>query len=189
MEADKTNEFLQAIGKAIERKIDSTEAVAAVKNGVSPESTKPAKAAGKTKTEKSKEPAPAGSSTKKPSNDSNRKTEGKTKAEGKAKAGSKVDAKSSTENKKAKPKVTKQSSISKENGQTKAKKIEEPAKHEEKPSVEPVNDVNDDKKEELAVSRQTRESNVRLFQPAFFCYHIRSLFSLFQWSIITHLTP
>lgn len=146
LEADKTNEFLQAIGKAIERKIDSTEAVAAVKGGATAEPTKPAKPAGKSKIEK-KDPAPAGPSTKKPSIESNKKVENK------AKGGGKVDGKGSTENKKSKPKVTKQSSLSKEDGQNKTKKTEEPEKRAEKAPVELVKDLEDDKKEEIAVSR------------------------------------
>lgn len=147
LEADKTNEFLQAIGKAIERKIDSTEAVAAVKNGTTAELTKPAKPAAKSKAAKSKELAPAGTSTKKSSIDSNKKAEIKTKGGGKG------DAKNSTEIKKSKPNVSKKNSVSKEVGQSKSKEAEAPVNREEKVSVEPVEELKDDEKEELAVSR------------------------------------
>lgn len=146
LEADKTNEFLQAIGKAIERKISSNEAVAAVKDGASAETTKPVKAAAKSKTEKSKETAHTGSLTKKTSIDSNKKAENKTKT------ATKVDGKNTTESKKSKPKVAKQSSVSKDDGQSKSKKAEEPVMRTEK-NPEPVHDGKDGKEEENAVSR------------------------------------
>lgn len=145
LEPELTNEFLQAIGKAIERKIDSKEAVEAVKNGVTPEPKKPSKHAGKSKTEKSKQTAQAGPSTKKPSSDSNKKAESKTRA------GAKAEAKGSTENKKSRPKVPKQGTFSKEEGKT--KKPEEPPTPAEKVVVEPAKDSKDDKNEEIAVSR------------------------------------
>lgn len=143
LEADKTNEFLQAIGKAIERKISSTEAVAAVKDGASAETVKPVKAVGKSKTEKSKETAQL---TRKTSIDSNKKAENKTKT------GTKVDGKNTTESKKSKPKVAKQSSVSKDDGQKKPKKTEEPVMRTETVS-EQIHDGKDDEKEEQAVSR------------------------------------
>lgn len=142
LEADKTNEFLQAIGKAIDRKISSTEAVAAVKNGGSAETTKPAKPAAKYKTEKSKE---TGSLTKKIPID-NKKMENKTKA------ATKLDGKNTTENKKFKSKVAKQSSVSKDDGQSKSKKAEEAVMRIEK-VPEPIHVVQDGKKGENAVSR------------------------------------
>lgn len=147
LEPELTNEFLQAIGKAIERKIDSKEAVEAVKNGVIPGPSKPSKPAGKSKTEKSKQTAQAGPSTKKPSTDNNKKAESKTKV------GGKVDGKGSTENKKSRPKITKQGTFSKEDDQSKSKKAEEPPAPAEKVVDEPARDSKDDKNEEIAVSR------------------------------------
>lgn len=150
LEADKTNEFLQAIGKAIERKIDSAEAIAAIKDGtttVPTKTVKPAKPAGKLKTDKSKEVAPTGPTTKKSTIDGNKKSETKTKS-------NKTDAKNSTENKKTKP--TKQRSVSKDDGQSTTKAIEEPTKHAQIAPVEPENVVKDDKKEAISVSRKPR---------------------------------
>lgn len=150
LEADKTNEFLQAIGKAIERKIDCKEAVASVKNGVTAEPTKPAKPkTEKSKTEKSKESAPTGLLTKESSIDGNKKTESKTKG------GGKVDGKNTTENKKSKPKMTKQSSATKEDGQSKTRKSEEPkpTKQTEKAVAQPTIDEKEFEKEAIDVSR------------------------------------
>lgn len=122
--------------------------MAAVKGGATAEPTKAAKPAGKSKTDKSKEPVAAGSSLKKSSIDGTKKTESK------IKAGGKPDGKTSTVAKKSKPKVTKQSSDSKEGSQNKAEKNEEPKpiKQTEPASAEPSNDSKVDNKEEINVS-------------------------------------
>lgn len=128
LEPENTNEFLQAIGKAIERKINSNEAVAAVKNGTTAELEKSKKTATKSKTEKTKDTAPAGPAKKKTPIDSNKKGTAGNKIKG---DDAKANVKNAAENKKSKAKPTKQGSVSKED-----KPVEKPKKRAEKTTSE-----------------------------------------------------
>lgn len=95
LEADKTNELLVAIGKAIDRKIDSKEAVELVKSGNV--GAAPKKEAKPTKTQTKTEPRKAKKETKEPSTIKKTKSTTESKSTKKTESNAKVSKQSSKE--------------------------------------------------------------------------------------------
>lgn len=136
LEAEKTNEFLIAIAKAIDRKVDTTDAVAQVKSGnVASPSKKDPKSTATTKTEsrtKGKDSKLKGSDTK-PS----KKSDGNKKA-----AATKQSSKDSNEAKKSRTRTQSQGKEPKDSDKKSSPKVEEPATK-VKPIETPPNAAND----------------------------------------------
>lgn len=174
LEADKTNELLQAIAHAVNNKIDSGDAVATVKSGKvlanRGKETKPTKVQAKTDTNKAQKTSKDSTGTKRSKNDSNQtKQSEKKRTSGTATKPTKQSSKESTgssEDRKLNRKSTKEK-IANDIAPTTSVKKQASQEENDAAQAKPPEQMNvsDDK----TVSTQLNESELRIISENKFC--------------------